>query len=394
LSPPLLVVWPEYPPAIGGIQVHGLEFVRFLQSRAVPFVLLTRVPQSAAMAREAAEFDAQAGIAPRRILPRGDFGKALDLLRELTRALRPAAVFSSQIAYAPAFGDGCRVVCRSAGNDVLRPWVGPCDVSYAEMRDLSEAQQQQRLAANAEWLRRAATACDEVVCNSQWTAEWLRSLLGVPTVVITGGVDTKRFKPLNRERFRAHMPGLGRGALVVVAARHVLKKGIDVALSAFARLDREARLVIGGRGPETPRLMAMVKDLGIARRVRFIGPVAHRAMPWLLGTADVVLTPSRTVYDERRYGFDHETMGRVACEAAACGTPVVASRCGGIPEVVRNGETGLLVEPENPEELAAAVQRLIDDPPLRQRIGAAAHQWALETLSFESVNQATLSRLV
>jgi phosphatidyl-myo-inositol dimannoside synthase len=394
MNTPLLIVWPEYPPAIGGIQVHGFEFARFLRAQAIPFVLITRAPASPESACEAAKFDAQAGISPLRVLPRTDFSSALHLLADCVTNLRPVAMFSSQIAYAPAVAGRLRVVCRSAGNDVLRPWVGPAVVSFAELHRLPEVEQRERLQANTEWVRHAAAACDEVVCNSQWTASQLRRLLDVPTTVIRGGVDTEHFKPLDRGRLRAYLSWAGSSLLVVLAARHVLKKGIDVALTAFARLDRDAKLVIAGRGPETPRLMKITRLLGITERVRFVGPMPHQAMPWLLGIADVVLAPSQSVYDGRRFGIDHETMCRVACESAACGTPVVASNCGGIPEIVLDGRTGLLVRPGDPDELASAIRQLIDAPDLRLRMSAVAREWAVSGLSFDQVNRATLSRIL
>lgn len=174
----------------------------------------------------------------------------------------------------------------------------------------------------------------------------------------------------------------------------MLKKGIDVAVRAMALLDADARLVIAGRGPETPTLVRLARELGLGDRVSFAGPIAHDALPWLLAMADLVLVPSRSVYDPRRFAVDHETMGRIVCEAAACGTPVVASRCGGIPEVVRDGHTGLLVEPGSPDDLAGAVRSILDDTVRRDAMGLASRRWAAEALSFDRVNVATLDRLM
>lgn len=390
---PLLIVWPEYPPAVGGMQVHGFEFARFLREAAIPFVLVTRRPATPERARDAALFDSASGIPAQRILPPDDFADALQTLRRLARSLRPRAVFSSQVAYAPAFEGIARVVCRSAGNDILRPWIGPCDVSHRAMRSIPEAQRAARVRANVEWVRRASAACDAVLCNSDWTAARVRQMLNATVTVVRGGVDVRRFRPLPRDRFRVHLPWTRDCALAVIAGRHVLKKGIDVALDAMAMLGPDVKLMIAGSGPETGTLWAQRNRLDLADRVRFVGPVEHATLPWLLAMADVVLTPSRSVYDPRRFATDHETMCRVACEAAACGTPVVASNSGGLPEVVRHGETGLLVEAGDPAALAAGIRAIAADATLRTALSRQAREWAVSDLSFDKVNRITLAHI-
>jgi phosphatidyl-myo-inositol dimannoside synthase len=391
----ILVVWPEYPPSVGGMEIHGLEFVRFLRELKLPFTVVTREPSTAAFRAEALAFDEAAGIKTIRELPRSDFQRALRWIRQMTAALRPQVVYSSQLAYAPAFGRQVRVVCRTAGNDILRPWIGPASISLAQMQRCTEAERVDRVRANAEWIRHAADWCDELLCNSEWTAGAIRRHFSVASMtVLRGGVDVRRFRPLNRRRYRAHLTYGSNEPLLLLAARHVLKKGIDVALNAIARLDRPAKLVIAGIGPETRLLFEQASKLRIRTRVRFVGPIAHQVMPTLMGMADVVLIPSRSVYDPSLFGADEETMGRVACEAAAAGTPVVASRTGGLPEVVQDGRTGMLVSPGDPDVLAAAVCQLLDDSSLRQRLGENARRWAVESLSFEMINRLTLDRLL
>ena len=78
------------------------------------------------------------------------------------------------------------------------------------------------------------------------------------------------------------------------------------------------------------------------------------------------------------------------CEAAACGVPTVASRCGGIPEVVLDGETGVLTRPNDPEGVASAVDSLLADPERARAMGERARAWAVEALSFARVNDETL----
>ncbi|OGS41167.1 MAG: hypothetical protein A2506_00725 [Elusimicrobia bacterium RIFOXYD12_FULL_66_9] len=128
-------------------------------------------------------------------------------------------------------------------------------------------------------------------------------------------------------------------------------------LVLFKRPD--ARFIIAGRGPEEARLAAAVRRLGLEGKVMLIG---HRedAVP---------LLKSLDVYVQSSWG---EGMGSVLIEAAACGVPRAATTAGGIPEVVADGETGLLVLPRNPEALADAIIRLIDDRVLARRLAAGA----------------------
>ena len=386
----LLVVWPEYPPGIGGMQIHGVEFTKFLHQNDHPALVVTRAPDSSEEVLECRRFDNELGFSPLRIMQTKDLWETLAMLRELARALRPACVYSSQVAYAPAFATVPRVVCRSAGNDILRPWIGPYNINFKRLGALSVEEQRSRVDKNREWVRQAAADCDAILCNSQWTADQLARLNFENLSVVRGGVDTSVFKPSDKAEARAFVGWDQNARIALIAARHVLKKGIDTAIEATARLGPDFRLVVAGTGPETPNLISMSYELGVSDRVGFIGPVPHAQLPRYINAADVVLAPSRSVYDPHRFAIDHETMCRSLCEAAACGTPAVASRSGGIPDVVRDEVTGLLVRPNDPEELAGALLRLAAEPGLASRLGEQARRWANQELSFERVNRITM----
>src|SRR5262249_3014847 len=122
--------------------------------------------------------------------------------------------------------------------------------------------------------------------------------------------------------------------------------------------------IIGGevhRNGYRAQLEQRVGELGLGERVTFLGHC--RNVPELLRELDVVVCCSHV-----------EPLGLCLLEAMACERPVVATRVGGIPEVVDDGKTGILVSPQSPEQLANAVQRLMDDPRLRQRMGLAGRE--------------------
>lgn len=147
-------------------------------------------------------------------------------------------------------------------------------------------------------------------------------------------------------------------AQVVCVGRLMPVKGIEYLIRAAVHVP-DARFVIAGEGPLEPELRQLVDSLGLSERVRFAGYVSSAAA--VLAAADVVAMPSLS-----------EGLPLVAIEAGALGKPVVATRVGGIPEIVEDGVTGLLVPPEDPGALGTAIRRLLEDEGLRLRMGAAA----------------------
>lgn len=212
-------------------------------------------------------------------------------------------------------------------------------------------------------LNRAAA----VTANSEATAaELLKAAPGVRPVVIPMGVDLERFAS-GGERAQALRQTLAPdGPLILTAGRFALKKGQAYLLRAMPHILRrqpKARLALIGFGPLEEALESEVRSLGLGDCVRFIGKVPHDEMPGYLAAADVFVLPSIV-----SPSGDTEGLGVVLLEALAAGTPVVASRVGGIPDIVKDGETGLLVAEKQPEALAEAILRLLEQPALGARL--------------------------
>src|SRR5207302_9242618 len=129
-----------------------------------------------------------------------------------------------------------------------------------------------------------------------------------------------------------------------------------------------ARLALIGDGPERPRIEAEVRARGLHADVRFLGEQLDFVAT--LQAADVFLLPSET-----------ESFGLAALEALSCGVPVVASRVGGVPEVVREGEDGFLLPVGDVVAMAAAVRRILDDGALHRRLATTARAGAVERFS-------------
>jgi glycosyltransferase involved in cell wall biosynthesis len=184
------------------------------------------------------------------------------------------------------------------------------------------------------------------------------------SVTIPSGVDleTLRAGAPSRQAARRSLDWPDEACVVIGVGRLVPVKGFDLLVRAFSRvLDDEpkARLVLVGDGPERLSLERLAQATGISEGVTFVG--TSEEVPRHLAASDILVAPSR-----------NEGQGRVLVEAMALGLPVVGTRVGGIPDVLRDGECGLLVPPENPGELAQAILALARDGELRRSYGANA----------------------
>jgi glycogen synthase len=170
------------------------------------------------------------------------------------------------------------------------------------------------------------------------------------------------------------------GARLLCLGRLLSYKGFDLALDAFAKIVAyfpNARLVIVGDGPERRNLEQQIARSKLAGSVELAGLVAPHQVPTLINSATLVLIPSR-----------EEAFSLVALEAALMARPVVATRVGGLPEVVLHGQTGLLVDSGNPDALAEAVRFLLADSEVTKRMGQTARNRAMEKFSWNQYVEA------
>jgi glycosyltransferase involved in cell wall biosynthesis len=208
-------------------------------------------------------------------------------------------------------------------------------------------------------LRRA----DAVVVLVQHTAGLLAED-GVPEErvhVLPSGFEPSLFTGHLDDAF----PGVPRPRVGYVG-RLAEQKRPDLLVEAFGRMGEPAHLVLVGDGPLRARVLAAVRRSPARDRITVTGFVAHADVPRVLAALDVLALPSA-----------YEEMGSVLVEAMASGLPVVASRVGGIPDVVADGETGVLVPAGDVAALARALDVLVADPAARKRMGEAARDRAV-----------------
>lgn len=217
-------------------------------------------------------------------------------------------------------------------------------------------------------------SADRLLAVSEHTARYVERLApGRQVDVLPNGVDTQRFTPVHSDHERAAIRarfGVPRDAFVLLSVRRlVFRNGLDTLLEACVRLNRRQNLVvvIGGGGPERPRLERFMQRHGLAN-VRLLGFVPDELLPDLYRAADAFVLPTRT----------GEGFGLVLLEAFASGIPAIATRGGAQEEVVDDGRTGLLVSPGSSREVAGAIAALHDGPQLVAQMGQAARRKAGE----------------
>ena len=190
--------------------------------------------------------------------------------------------------------------------------------------------------------------------------------------VMRNGVDLERFRPLLREECRRELGVQGEPLLLSVGLL-IERKGHHLVIEALARLRQQlpgARLVIVGEGEERARLQALVDSLGLREAVQLAGAVPNDQMARWYSAADLLVLAS-----------SREGWANVLLESMACGTPVVASRIWGTPEVVAQPVAGTLFDPRTAEALAAAVSAQWQSMPERQAVRAYAQGFGWEATS-------------
>jgi phosphatidyl-myo-inositol dimannoside synthase len=235
-------------------------------------------------------------------------------------------------------------------------------------------------------MRRATSRAARVaVMCSAFIARTVRTAVprNVPVSVLYPGADVERFRPdLETAAIRREL-GIGDRPLVVCVSRLVPRKGQDVLIRAIPSIRRrvpDATLLIVGDGPDADRLRTLAARAPEGS-VAFAGEVSESDLPRYYAVGDVFAMPCRT----RAAGLEVEGWGNVFIEAAACGRPVVVGDSGGARESLVDGETGLLVDGRDVEDVAAAIGTLLGEPELAAKMGEAGRERVLRSHTWPAI---------
>jgi phosphatidylinositol alpha-1,6-mannosyltransferase len=206
-------------------------------------------------------------------------------------------------------------------------------------------------------------------------------------VPISLGADPDLLYPLNS----SEVAGLRRKyncekrMIILTVGNLITRKGQDMVIRALPKVIREIPdilYLIAGMGKDEMYFKELAESLGISRNIRFMGAVNSREMVReLYNICDIFVMVSRL--DERAGSV--ENFGIVYLEANACGKPVIGGKSGGVPEAIVDGETGLLVDPENPGDIAQAILKLLNDRELAHRLGEKGRRRVVEYLNWKNV---------
>ena len=197
--------------------------------------------------------------------------------------------------------------------------------------------------------------------------------------VIFNGVNTQHYCPVANDQAKTKQQKL------LTVARLDLNKGHDYVLRALAILKEQGltpNYTIVGQGPEEKRLREMVQDLGLEDQVVFTGFIPDNQLPAIYTSCDIYVMASREIPGRLDLV---EGFGIAFLEASASGLPVVAGDSGGVSDAVQHGKTGLLVNPDNPENIASAIKCLLTDDNFARRLGDEGRRWTETQMSWEHV---------
>jgi glycosyltransferase involved in cell wall biosynthesis len=299
------------------------------------------------------------------------------------KALRVATKKRATLVHAHWVVPGGVIGAAAAGSTPLVISLHGSDVFVAE-RHAAARMAARHAFARARWI----TACSEDL-RTRAVAIGARA---ARSSVIPYGVDSQQFRPdaESRARGREWLGIADNVPLVVAIGRLVKKKGFEHLIDAAAVLrvrHERLRIAIAGEGDLGDELSAHARTSGVADTVQFLGRIPHHAVPMLLAAADIAVAPS-----VRDAAGNVDGLPNTVMEIMASGTPLVATRAGGIGAVAIDGTTARLVPEGDAQALAAAISGLLDDRTAARALGAQAralvsgrHSWTRVAEEFESV---------
>ncbi|HKB68171.1 MAG TPA: glycosyltransferase family 4 protein [Pyrinomonadaceae bacterium] len=234
------------------------------------------------------------------------------------------------------------------------------------------------------WLKLALRPFQGILAPSTELLEVTRQLGVSPemSAFIANAVDARKFRPdVSGETVRARYGVPMDHCLILCPRRLVPKNGLEFLIESLPSIRRrfsDVSVLIAGDGPEREKLETRVRELGLHDSVIFAGSRNNDELPEFYAAADIVAIPSLK-----------EATSIAGLEAMASACAVVATNVGGLPEIIEDGVSGLLVPPHDPEALAQAITRLIESPGLRKQLGLAARARVEQKFTWEQVASET-----
>ena len=238
-------------------------------------------------------------------------------------------------------------------------------------------------------LRKIGTSVDSLTYLGDFTQRAISKSLSKESaqklIKIAPGIDVDHFIPQDASGLRSELK-LENKRVIVSVGRLVHRKGQDHLIQSMPEILKSvpnAHILMVGQGPYLSHLKKLVQDLNLVDHVSFIGRIQFAQLPQYICAGDIFVMPSRS----RFFGLEVEGLGIVYLEASACGLPVIAGSSGGAPDAVLDGITGIVVDGENNQEIAAAAIKLLLDIDGAKAMGLAGREWIIENWRWEIWSQ-------
>src|SRR5438067_6712107 len=346
----------------GGMNVYVRELSRELGARGYVVDVFTRRasegdPDTQPFGPNARVINVPAG--PPEEIAKEDIGRQLDEFEENIASFAEREGVAYDLVHSHYWMSG------RAGVRLAERWSVP---HVAMFHTLGEVKNRARITEHETDLRIAAErtiaqTADRIVVASDHEAALLTTLYGADSTRISTvpcGVDLDLFAPADKDAARAQLRLRDGERIILFVGRIEPLKGIDVLINVAAQLHEDENfrvLIVGGDAhadAEVTQLKQLATRLGVDHHISFVGAVAHEDLPLYYNAADVCVVPSY-----------YDSFGMVAGESMACGTPVVASRVGGLASTISDGETGYLIPWRCPEPFVERLELLLDNGELR-----------------------------
>ncbi len=362
----LLFVTHNFPPMKGGIPNFSLQVCRGLSGLGLDVLVLTGVKS---MEHSSETFS----VVNFRENPYLRKARRFSIHKHLKKAIlqfKPEALFLASIHPYAFFVER---LCRQ--------YQIPFAVALHGLDILRIIKKDRLLPFEAWAARRTLNNANTLIAHTDYVANLARKLTGrdLAVDIIPSGVDSEFYKPGAGDRLNlCSRLGISHDDPFLLLSVSVLgpRKGHVQVFKALEMLkDKYPQLfyLIAGSGAGRENLEREVTERKLNDRVFFLGRISSDELLKSYQSSDLFILTSRTLQ-----GTDIEGFGVVYLEANACGLPVIAGNTGGVPGAVKDGETGLLVDPENPEEIANAIEKLMTDAELQKTMGENGRKWAEE----------------
>lgn len=350
----LLIVTFDPPHNIGGIEGRARGYITELKKSGDTVVLLALFPNSGYSA--GSYHGAPLYSCPSRF---SEIPRSIGFVDQIVRRHSVDAVFFLS-GGATAFGVSFLALSRLTGRRTAILFYG---------KDVLQAR---KLPQKRMLLAFSLLLADRVISNSRYTSSLLGMQLSGKGRVLYPTVDPDFGGSQANRRSEGN-------ETILFVGRLIARKGVDTLIEAFgviATRQQGTRLEIVGEGPERRRLERRVHELGLARFVTFYGDLRGESLAERYRNCTVFVMPALKTDD------DVEGFGTVFLEAGLFAKPCVGTRSGGIPEAVIDGQTGLLVDENNSDQLTDALQEILDNEPLRLRLGLNARSRVLKEFTW------------